>query len=283
MSTVGKLAKLTKVEHALFALPFAGASMLYAARGLPSSRTFLLALVALVAGRSLGMACNRLVDRRVDAQNPRTQDRLLPRGELGVTQVKLFALACVAVLGAASWALNPLCFQLLPVAVVALVGYSYAKFFTPACHLILGSTHACAIGGAWLAVTGQLEPAVWPLAFGVALWTAGFDVIYACQDIEVDRRLGLHSIPAALGRSAAMDAAALCHCLALALLLAFGWVYGVGPVFYRGMALVTLALGLEHLWARGEDDAALQRAFFQANVAVSSTFLITAGIEVLAR
>ncbi len=279
--TLRKLARLTMLHHALFALPFAIASMLYAAGGVPPPRVILWALVALIAGRSLGMAVNRLVDRRVDAKNPRTADRPLPRGEIGVTEVRLFAIASAALLGLAAWALNPLCLRLLPVALLLLVGYSYAKYHTLACHLILGSTHAAAVGGAWIAVTGAADFPVWPLALGVMFWTAGFDVIYACQDIDFDRQHGLHSIPAALGRDGALDAAGISHLLSFLSLSGFGWVLGLSLVYFKGMAAIGLLLALEHFLARRQGDAAIQTTFFVANVGVSLVYLATAILEVV--
>lgn len=278
--TLRKFATLIRLEHALFALPFSVASMLYAAEGLPPLRVVFWVLVALVAGRSLGMACNRIVDRKVDARNPRTEDRMLPRGLLGLTQVKLFAAACAVALCVAAWALNPLCFKLLPVAGALLIGYSYAKFHTPACHLILGCTLGAAAGGAWVAVRGAADLPVWFLFSGVALWAAGFDIIYACQDIEVDRRLELHSVPAALGRDGAMDVAALSHVGALVGLFAFGLARGAATVYYGGLALISGLILFEHAWARSKGDAAVQATFFYANVGVSLLFLLTAVIEV---
>lgn len=279
-STLRKLAALVKLQHALFALPFSLAAMLYAADGLPPLRTVLLILVALLSGRALGMACNRLVDRRVDGQNPRTAGRLLPRGLLGVTQVKLFATACGLLLAGAAWALNPLCFRLLPVAATLLIGYSYAKFHTPACHLILGMTLGSAAGGAWLAVTGEFQLPALLLFLGISFWVAGFDIIYACQDIEVDRALGLHSVPAALGRQGALDVAAASHALSLGWLVAFGLARGAGATYFRGTAVIATLLALEHLWARTQGDEAIQKSFFLANAGVSLVFLATAMLEV---
>lgn len=280
MSDLGKFARLVQLEHALFALPFGLSSMLYAAGGLPPGRVIFLAVLALMAGRSLGMACNRLIDRKVDAKNPRTADRQLPRGEIGVVEAKLFAFACAVVLGLAAWALNPLAFALLPVAFLLLVGYSYAKFYTPACHLVLGMTHASAVGGAWIAVTGRIDPPLWFLAGGVALWTAGFDIVYSCQDLEVDRTLGLRSIPAALGRDRALDVATTAHVLAWSLLWGFGWCRGTGSAYATGMLVIAALLVFEHVLARRQGDAAIQKTFFLANAAVSLVFLATALVEV---
>ncbi len=279
-STLKKFATLTKIEHALFALPFSFASMLYAGKGLPEFRVVGWILVALVSGRSMGMALNRFIDRRVDARNPRTADRLLPRGQLGVTQVKLFAMFCGAVLAFASYQLNPLCFKLLPVALALLVGYSYGKFYTPACHLILGLTLGSATGGAWVAVTGNVSPPIWFLFLGVTFWAAGFDIIYSCQDIEVDRRLKLHSIPALLGRDRAMDVSAMSHFLALSCLFGFGWSYSTSTRYFVGMGLITALVAFEHVWARSKGDAVVQQTFFLANVGVSCVFLLTAFVEI---
>lgn len=278
--TLRKYARLTKIEHALFALPFSTASMLYAADGWPPAPVVGWILVALLAGRAFGMACNRIIDRRVDAKNPRTADRLLPRGELGIAQAKLFAAGCAAVLAFATWRLNPLCLRLLPVAGALLVGYSYAKFYTPACHLILGMTLGSAAGGAWVAVTGAVTPPIWFLFAGVTFWAAGFDIIYACQDIEVDRRLGLHSVPAALGRRGAMDVAAASHALALTALAGFGWARGCGAAYPVGMTAIAALVVGQHAWARRRGDAVVQQTFFYANAGISLLFLATAVAEV---
>lgn len=279
-STIRKFARLTRLEHILFALPFSLASMLYAGGGWPPATTLFLILVALVSGRSLGMACNRLIDRRVDARNPRTADRLLPQGELGVVQVKLFALVNGLLLAWASWSLNPLCFQLLPLAALLLLGYSYAKFYTPACHLILGMTLGAATAGAWLAVSGEIQAPVLFLFAGVTFWTAGFDIVYACQDIDFDRRQGLHSIPASLGRDSALDVASASHVLSLLALAGFGWARASSPTYYTGLSIMALLMAFEHSWARSKGDAVVQATFFYANAAVSLVFLFTAILEV---
>lgn len=280
LSTWAKFRTLTRLEHALFALPFSLAAMLYAAQGLPPFRVGFWALVALLSGRSLGMAMNRLIDRRVDGLNPRTEGRLLPRGLVGVTEVKLLALGCAALLCFATWSLNPLCLKLLPLALLLLLGYSRAKFYTPLCHWILGATLGSATAGSWLAVTGQIDPPVWALFFGVTFWTAGFDIIYACQDIEVDRELGLFSVPAWLGRDRALNVSLACHALSL---LSFGVLkplLGAGSVYTRGFLVWAVLMALEHAWARTQGDAAVQASFFYCNIAISFLFLATAVGEV---
>jgi 4-hydroxybenzoate polyprenyltransferase len=281
LTTLQKFARLTKIEHILFALPFSLASMLYAKGGIPELRTLFLILLALISGRSLGMASNRLIDRRVDAHNPRTEDRMLPRGQLGVIQVKFFAMTNALLLAWAAWSLNPLCLKLLPLAGLLLLGYSYAKFYTSACHLILGATLGSAAAGAWLAVTGEIQPPVWFLFAGVSFWAAGFDIVYACQDIDFDRRQKLHSIPASLGRDSALDVAAVSHVLSLLALAGFGWSRSSSSVYFTGLSIMALLIAFEHFWARTKGDAVVQQTFFYANAGVSLVFLATAILEVL--
>ena len=195
MSAVRHFLDAIKVEHTVFALPFAYLGMVLAARGWPGWRFFLWITVAMAAARTTAMAANRLIDRHLDARNPRTAGRHLPRGLLRPRDLALAAGLSAAVFFVAAWRLGPLCLALAPLALVFLVGYSYTKRFTWTSHWILGFTDGAAAAGAWIAVRGTMEPPAWLLWLAVTVWIAGFDLLYACQDVEFDHSLGLHSIP----------------------------------------------------------------------------------------
>src|SRR5262249_7421124 len=188
-----------KVEHTVFALPFAYLGMVLAARGWPGLRPFLWITLAMVAARTTAMAATRLIDRHLDAQTPRTAGRHLPRGLLQPRDLALAASLSAALFLGAAWRLGPLCLALAPLALVFLVGYSYTKRFTWTSHWILGFTDGAAAAGAWIAVRGRMDPPAWLLWLAVTVWIAGFDLLYACQDVEFDRREGLHSVPARFG------------------------------------------------------------------------------------
>ncbi|HEX7788166.1 MAG TPA: UbiA-like polyprenyltransferase, partial [Methylomirabilota bacterium] len=193
MSTVRHFLDAIKFEHTVFALPFAYVAMVLAADGWPGWPVVLWVTLAMVGARTLAMSVNRLADRFIDAANPRTARRHLPTGLLTATQVAVAAVLSAALLLLSSWRLNPLCLALSPLAVLFLVGYSYTKRFTWLSHWILGFTDGIAAGGGWIAVRGQFDPPALVLWFAVTVWIAGFDLIYACQDVAVDRAQGLHS------------------------------------------------------------------------------------------
>src|SRR5262249_27880410 len=196
-----------KVEHTVFALPFAYLGMVLAARGWPGWHAVLWITVAMVAARTTAMAANRLIDRHLDARNPRTAGRHLPQGLLAPGDLKLAAASSTVMFFVAAWQLGPLCLALAPVALVFLVGYSYTKRFTWLSHWILGFTDGAAAAGAWIAVRGTMELPAWLLWLAVTVWIAGFDLLYACQDVDFDRREGLHSLPARVRVAAALPAA----------------------------------------------------------------------------
>lgn len=280
----GALSKLRAIladirfEQTLFSLPFALLAMVLAAGGWPQPRAVTLIVVALVSARSAAMAINRFADAAFDARNPRTADRAVPAGRVSRGAMGVFALASVAVFVGAAAALNPLCLVLSPVALLFLVGYSWTKRFTALCHLVLGMTLGIAPLGAWAAIRGTLadvEP--WLLGAAVACWVAGFDVIYACPDVEVDRREGLRSIPAALGVPAAFRVSEALHVATVALLAAAGLVSGrLGPLWAWAVGAGALVLVAEHLLVRPGEYRRMATAFFRLN-AVFSTLLLAAG------
>lgn len=268
--------RFVKFEHTLFALPFAYAGMLLAAAGRPGWATFAWVSLAMVGARTAAMALNRVVDAAIDARNPRTADREIPSGRLGVADGLALAAAGLALLGVAAWRLNPLTMALLPVAVLFLVLYPYTKRVTWLCHLWLGVTIGAAAAGGWIAVTGAFAPAAVALWVGVGLWIAGFDVIYALLDLDFDRAHGVHSVPARFGPRIARRIAALAHAaawLALAAALplapALGWGYAVALV------LVGAVLVAAHRLVRARGAGAALAAF-NANLVVSG--LVLAGV-----
>jgi 4-hydroxybenzoate polyprenyltransferase len=259
--------EMIKYEHTLFALPFAFLGMVLAAEGWPAWRTVGWIVVAMVGARSAAMGFNRLADRDIDAENPRTADRALPAGKVSPGFVAAFVAVSAAVLVVAAWRLNPLALKLSPVALLVTLGYSYTKRFTALSHLVLGLALAGAPMGAWIAVRGDLAPTPFVLAGAVLCWVAGFDVLYALQDREFDRGRGLRSIPAALGEVGALGVSGLLHLAMLGLLVALAVVYppGLGAAYWVGVAGCGLLLGYQHAIVRPGDLSRLNAAFFQAN------------------
>jgi len=260
---------LVRFEHTLFALPFAYGGMLLAAGGWPGWPTFLLVTLAMVGARTMAMALNRLIDWRIDALNPRTQNRHLPRGLVKPWETLVLALLGLLLLAYAGLALNPLTARLLPVAVFFLTFYSYTKRFTWLCHYFLGLTIGAAAAGGWIAVTGSFHPVAYWLWAGVGLWITGFDILYATQDYAFDRAHGVQSIPARFGIPRALAIARLSHLLAWGAFLLAGLAYGAGALYFLGLLLVGGLLLWEHRLVSPEDLSRVEVAFFQANVGVS--------------
>jgi 4-hydroxybenzoate polyprenyltransferase len=258
-----------KVEHTVFALPFAYLGMVLAARGWPGLGPAVWITLAMVGARTTAMAANRLIDRHLDARNPRTAGRHLPRGLLRPRDLVIAAVASTALLLVSAWQLNPLCLALSPLALVFLIGYSYTKRFTWTSHWILGFTDGAAAAGAWIAVRGRMELPAWLLWAAVTVWIAGFDLLYACQDVEVDRREGLHSVPARFGIAAALSAARVCHVLTALALAAVGVATGLGWAYWVGWLAVVGLLGYEHSLVSADDLSRLDMAFFNVNGYIS--------------
>jgi len=254
-----------KFEHTVFALPFAYVAMVLAANGWPDVRIVGWVTLAMVSGRTMAMAVNRLADRWFDARNPRTRGRHLPAGLLTPAQVVAAAVAAGAVFLLSAWMLNPLCLALAPLAILFLVGYSYTKRFTWLSHWILGFTDGTAAAGGWIAVRGGFDPPVFVLWFALTVWIAGFDLIYACQDVEFDRAEGLHSVPARFGIAAALRVAKVCHVLTVAAFALLGVFMGLGVLYWAGVALVAGLLVYEHSLVSPTDLSRLDVAFFNVN------------------
>ena len=265
MTAVRHLLDAIKFEHTVFALPFAYVAMVLAADGWPGWRILLWVTLAMAGARTLAMAVNRLADRFIDAANPRTARRHLPAGLLTPAQVAGAAATAGALLLLSAYMLNPLCLALAPLAVLFLVGYSYTKRFTWLSHWILGFTDGIAAAGGWIAVRGAFAPPVYVLWFALTVWIAGFDLIYACQDVEFDRGHRLHSVPARFGIPAALTTARVCHGLTIAAFALLGWMMGLGWLYWLGVAVVAGLLVYEHSLVSPGDLSRLDVAFFNVN------------------
>jgi len=286
---IAKWGSFVRFSHTVFALPFALAAMAVAARdtrGWPGWEKFLLIVAAMVCARTCAMAFNRIVDRKIDALNPRTASRHLPTGAIGIASAIALCLVSAAGLITAAYYLNTLCFYLSPVAIVVVCFYSLTKRFTDYTHVFLGLALALSPVGAWLAVKGYdiapmefLQMSI--LAVVVVLWLIGFDIIYALQDYEFDRRQGLHSLVVAWGPSNALSAAFLAHMVMAGLLLGFGLLCKFRIAFVIGWLLITGCLVLEHWIARRRSLKWINVAFFRLNALVSTIFLVITVLEVI--
>jgi 4-hydroxybenzoate polyprenyltransferase len=274
---------MIKFEHTLFALPFAFLGAVLAANGLPSPWQIVWITAAMFGARSAAMSFNRIVDRRFDAENPRTANRELPSGKLSVSFVWAFFAASVALFLFAAYSLNWLTFALSPVALVSILGYSYAKRFTAWAHLILGWALAISPTAAWLAVRGAIDSEI-PLLLSllVMMWTAGFDVMYACQDYEFDRRAGLRSIPARFGIKNSLNIARLFHAQAFIVLLLLYLVTDLGWLALIGVLAVGTLMIYQHTLVKANDLSRMNAAFFTTNAFVSVILLVTFGGAVFA-
>jgi 4-hydroxybenzoate polyprenyltransferase len=269
-----RFARLVKIEHTVFALPFAYVGAFLAVNGRPSAHDLVWITLAMVGARSLAMALNRLIDAGIDARNPRTAGRELPSGQLSIAQVVVFSGTSLALFLAAVWELNPLVRWLWPIPVLGFVVYPYLKRFTWLCHLWLGAVDGLAPVGAWVAITGRLPWQAWILGVAVALWVAGFDLFYALFDEEVDRREGLHSVVTRFDVEGAFLGARIAHAATVACLVAAGLGLDVGVLYWLGVAVVALLLAYEHSLVRPTDLRRLDTAFFTMNGVISVAFAV---------
>jgi 4-hydroxybenzoate polyprenyltransferase len=254
-----------KFEHTVFALPFAYVAMVLAAGGWPGWRVVVWVTLAMAAARTVAMSVNRLADRLIDAANPRTAGRHLPTGLLRPWHMLLAAIVSGALLALSAWMLNPLCFRLAPLAALFLIGYSYTKRFTWTSHWILGFTDGIAAAGGWIAVRGAFEPPAFVLWFALTVWIAGFDLVYACQDVDFDRRTHLQSFPARFGIGAALLCARICHLLTVAAFVVLGLMTGLGWLYWAGVVTVAGLFVYEHSLVSPDDLSRLDIAFFNIN------------------
>jgi 4-hydroxybenzoate polyprenyltransferase len=274
--------EMIKFAHTVFALPFALTAAVLAARGLPSLYQTFWIVVAMVGARTAAMGLNRVIDAEIDAKNPRTSGRAIPAGLIGKGTVIAFVVIGIVFLVYAAYRLNPLCLYLSPLILFFLVLYSYCKRFTALAHIVLGICIAFAPLGAWVAVQGRIEQPALILAGSVVFWLAGFDTIYALQDLDFDRAHGLHSIPVRLGVTGSLWVARLFHLLMMALLLLLHQTMGLGGFFLVGLGTTTALLFYEHWLLRGGDLSKLDMAFFNMNGYISINIFVFTLIDVLA-
>jgi 4-hydroxybenzoate polyprenyltransferase len=281
---IGKLRttlEMIKFEHSIFALPFALVGAMLAVRGWPTGRQVLWLTVAMVGARSAAMTFNRIADRKFDALNPRTRMRALPAGRLTLRfAVGFTALSC-GVLTLAAWELSPLAFKLSPLAIAVLLLYSYTKRFTLLSHLVLGIADGLAPVAAWIALRNNVSASVLLLGAAVAFWVGGFDLIYACQDIEFDRRVGIHSFPQRFGIAAALYGSIGCHLGMVGLLTEVIRLEKLGRLAVAGLVLMACLLAYEHWIVRPTDLSRLNAAFFNVNGYIALIFFFTWGGDLL--
>ncbi|MDA8090737.1 MAG: putative 4-hydroxybenzoate polyprenyltransferase [Nitrospiraceae bacterium] len=266
--------RMIKFSHSVFALPFAFTAAIMASGGLPAAGKLLWITLAMVGARSGAMAANRIVDRKIDALNPRTSKRELPSGKLGLAEVTVFALMSFALLVFAAWKLNRLCLELSPVAIALVVFYSYTKRFTWASHFFLGLALSLAPLGAWIAISGRVGAAAVFLALAVVFWLAGFDILYALQDIDFDRGHGLYSIPARFGVSRSLLAARVFHVFSVLMLFLAGLFMNMGLLYWAGLILVSGLFVYEHSLVKENDLSRLDMAFLNMNGWISMAVLV---------
>ena len=284
LKNIGTTLEMIKIEHTLFALPFAFLGAVLAARGIPAATQILWITLAMVGARSTAMAFNRIADNDYDARNPRTKMRALPAGTLSVGFVLAFTIFGAGVFLFAAAMLNRLTLMLSPVALASIVLYSYSKRWTLLSHLVLGWCLAIAPTGAWVAVRGVIDsPVPLLLSLVVMLWTAGFDVLYACQDYDFDRREGLYSIPARFGIARSLWISRLLHAGAFAALVALYFITNLGLLAAAGVVATGVLLVYQHTLVRADDLSRLNAAFFTTNAFVSIILLVTFGGAVLVR
>ena len=266
---VGMYLEMVKVAHTVFALPFALMGAFLAAGGMPSGRTVFYVVLAMVGGRSAAMGFNRVVDAEIDAKNPRTRERAIPAGQVSKPMAAVFIFLSVLLLLLSSAKLNSLCLKLSPVLLLLLFSYSYTKRFTWMSHVVLGLCLGAAPLAAWIAVTGSFDPRILAVSFAVLCWVAGFDVLYALQDIEFDRSMGLHSIPRFLGVGRSLWVARAFHFAMAALLLLGYHIFKLGWWYLAGWGLCAAVLVYEHAILSEDDLSRLNVAFFNLNGVVS--------------
>jgi 4-hydroxybenzoate polyprenyltransferase len=273
--------EMIKWEHSIFALPFALCGAMLAAGGVPAWRQLAWIVVAMVSARSAAMAFNRLADASIDAANPRTATRALPVGSLTSGFVSAFVLIACGVFVLAASQLNRLTLWLSPLALAVVLLYSYSKRFTRWSHLILGFALGIAPAAAWIAVRGSLDPRILLLTAAVTFWVGGFDLIYACQDIDFDRGMGIHSFPQRFGVAAALYGSIICHLAMVALLVGVIRLEHMGWLAMAGLALMATLLAYEHWIVRPADLSRLNAAFFNVNGYISLLFFLTWGADII--
>ena len=273
--------EMIKFEHTIFALPFAIMSAFLASEGLPSRSDLFWIVLAMVGARSCAMAFNRLADAEIDNRNPRTQTRAIPSGLLKKDDVLIFIVLSACLLVVSAHQLNPLAFKLSPIALIIIMLYSYTKRFTSLAHLWLGLSLSIAPIGAWIAIQGRFNLLPILLGISVMLWTAGFDIIYACQDFDFDKSFGLHSIPVKFGVRTALWISNLLHVVTVCLLIIIAEISQLGWIYMVGVGAVAVILIYEHLIVKPNDLSRVNLAFFTLNGAVSLILMALAIADVM--
>jgi 4-hydroxybenzoate polyprenyltransferase len=265
---------LIKFSHSVFALPFAFTAALIAADGIPSISSIFWITVAMVGGRSGAMGMNRIADRNIDALNPRTKDREIPRGKVRTGEAMVFTIGSFLLLLLAAYKLNPLCFKISPFYLLVLFGYSFTKRFTWLCHIVLGIALSLAPLGAWIAIRGTFNYEILPLCLAVMFWVAGFDILYGLQDLDFDKKEGLCSIPSKFGVHASLWTARLFHSITIGLLLWLVPIFSLSGLYITGILIAAGLMLYEHSLVRPTDLSKLDMAFFNMNGYISITVFV---------
>ena len=280
MGKVRTYLELVSFSHTVFALPFALLSMITAARGLPEYRVLLWILIAMVSARTSAMAFNRVADAKIDGKNPRTKDRHLPSGKVGILEVMFIVIISSALFIFSAYKLNKLCLVLSPVALLIILSYSYSKRFTYLNHFWLGLSLSIAPVGAWIAVRGEMALPPIVLGISVLFWVAGFDIIYSLQDYKFDKKSGLHSLVVKLGIKKALIASRILHLMTLVTLYIFSIISGLGIIFKIALVITAFLLLYEHSLVKPEDLTKINLAFFTLNGTISVILLLAGSIDI---
>jgi len=275
--------RMIKIEHSVFALPFAFVGAMLSAQGIPEFNKIFWITIAMVFARASAFGFNRIIDRKIDSLNPRTANREIPTGKIKLWEAVLFTLICLVVFVYSAWKLNPLCFKLSPIAIGILFLYSYTKRFTWACHFVLGLALSLAPLGAWIAVRGTFDWEILPLVITVIFWLAGFDTLYALWDVEFDKKHGIYSIPKIFGVQKAIKMSRVFHFISWIFLVITGLIFKLGFFYWIGMIVVAYLFIREHLLVKPDDLSKLNIAFFNMNGYISLTVFLFTALAVLVK
>jgi len=273
--------RMIKIEHSVFALPFAFVGAMLSVKGIPEFKKIFWITIAMVFARASAFGFNRIIDRKIDSLNPRTKNREIPAGKIKLWEATLFTIICLCIFVYSAWKLNPLCFKLTPIAIGILFLYSYTKRFTWACHFVLGLALSLAPLGAWIAVKGTFDWEIIPLVLTVIFWLAGFDTLYALWDVEFDKKYGIYSIPKIFGVQKAIKMARIFHFIAWSFLLITGVIFNLNFFYWIGIIVVAYLFIREHSLVKPHDLSKLNIAFFNMNGYISLNVLFFTALAVL--
>ncbi len=283
MKSLIEFFKMIKLEHSLFALPFAFTGMFIAANGIPSINIIIWVTIAMIGARSAAMGLNRLIDAEIDKENPRTSNRSIPKGLITKKKTFTYIIISLLIYFLSTYMLNSLTFILSPIPVLIFILYSYTKRFTNLCHIVLGIALGLAPIGAWIATTGDIQISAVILGLGVLLWVAGFDILYAIQDIDFDRNQGLYSIPSVMGISGALIIARILHSLSFLLFIILKFTASLGAIYLSGILISGAFMVYEHSLVSKNDLSKLNLAFFNINAYISIIILIFTLTDILVK